>query len=651
MPTTSATGIPASPTATWKALAHLIAARPKIRVWDPATNKFDRAKNLTSRLPHEPAAVLLYLHNRTQVLVLDFDTKHHSQQIVDADFARALSWITEAGGVAVTDHSTSGGRHILVPLAIGTTATLAEVIQLMRLLEARLPSLDKTPMTNPKTGCITAPGSPCREGGHRILDGTLATAIDAFATRSDPGLLPRLNVLLGALNPSPTNNSITSAGDATTGTGPHERLRPEYTRATTLPDRISAYATTGHLSPDRSWRSHSEARQSVLAHAALHGHSLATIQALMAPGRPWHTGLAAAYARYGHQAEKALHRDWRKALNWADANSRYFRPVHAQDLVHTGGTTRGPELHRGWLANATAWLETQFSGHRYSWIGAAIYQALAIHAVRAGEVINGVPVVGVGGRSLSIATGLLSETTVWEFLRQTRDLPGSPLVRTRTAQGREPDYYALTQQNRMGVSREAVAATRVEDVHQAWKVVGHRHRRIYELIVHQQVESPRNVFAAAHVATSTGYDILAALRTTGLITHQRGHLSAGPVTLDDIAAAHHLEEQRTQRIQRHQRERASWHAWLIRRADAHHQPASQNHAAGPSAIAQAHDAHHEEYLSAVLSNGPPRIDEESLAIELLAELVGARVLTTCGTASPQVSRVRAQRLYGPVKTR
>ena len=202
MSLTSAPTVPADPAASWKALAHLIAARPSIRVWDPSTNKFDATRNLTSRLPRLPAAALIYHRNRTHILVLDFDTKKHGQHAVDADFARALSWITDAGGVAVTDQSTSGGRHIIVPLAIGTSATLAEIMPLMRLLEARLPSLDKTPMTNPKTGCITVPGSPCREGGHRILDGPLAAAIESFTTRSDPGLLPRLNVLLGALTPA-----------------------------------------------------------------------------------------------------------------------------------------------------------------------------------------------------------------------------------------------------------------------------------------------------------------------------------------------------------------------------------------------------------------------------------------------------------------
>nr|VTP04715.1 hypothetical protein BIN_B_05668 [Mycobacterium riyadhense] len=634
MSTTAATQVPASPAATWKALAHLIAARPKIRVWNPATNKFDRTKDLTGRLPHVPAAVLLYQRDRTHVLVLDFDTKRHGQHNVDADFARALSWITDAGGVAVTDHSTSGGRHILVPLAIGTSATLAEISHLMRLLEARLPSLDKTPMTNPKTGCITVPGSPCREGGHRILDGSLTVAIDAFTTRSHPSLLPRLNVLLGALNSPPSNTAQPSAADVHTaidaiaGTGPHARLRPEYTRTADLPDRITAYATTGQLPPDRTWRSHSEARQSILAHAVLHGHSLATIQALMAPGRPWHAGLASAYTRYHHNADKALERDFHKALTWAATNSRFFRPIRAQEPeLHTRGGGKGPRLLRAWLANAVAWLDEQYAGHRYRWIGAAVYQALAIYAVRAGEVINGVPVVGVGGRSLSLATGLLAETTVWEFLRDTRDLPGSPLIRARVAHGREPDYYALTQQCRVPVSERTIGGIRVENVHIAWKVIGHRHRRIYELIAYQRMTKPDEIFAAARSSISTGYTSLAALATAGLINQRRGHVSIGPVTLDDIATAHHIEEQRAHRISRHQRERAVWHQWLSVREGLHEMLADDQFKT-PDGAGEQLFGHHEEYLTAVLATGPPSIDEEHQALELLAELMGARVIMT-----------------------
>ena len=207
-------------------------------------------------------------------------------------------------------------------------------------------------MTNPKTGCITVPGSPCREGGHRILDGPLAAAIESFTTRSDPGLLPRLNVLLGALTPA--HAAAPSSGpDAITGTGPNARLSPEYTRANDLPERITAYATTGQLPNDSTWRSHSEARQAVLAHAVLHGHSLATVTALMAPGRPWHTGLATAYTRYHHHAGTALTRDWQKALTWAAATAHLFRPACAQEQVHTGGTTKGTQTTAGLVGERT----------------------------------------------------------------------------------------------------------------------------------------------------------------------------------------------------------------------------------------------------------------------------------------------------------
>ncbi|MGV7724249.1 hypothetical protein PJN26_11555 [Mycobacterium kansasii] len=632
MSTTTLADPGVDPATAWKALAHLIAARPTIRIWNPATNKFDRSKNLTSRLPPLPAAVMLYLHGRTQILALDFDTKHHSQHVVDADTTRALTWITEAGGVAVTDQSTSGGRHILVPLAAGTSATAAEISALLRLLEARLPSLDKTPMTNPTTGCITVPGSPCREGGHRRLDGPLAAAIHAFTERSHPALLPRLNVLLGALTPTPNTASPIIAAhhgapthDAITGEGTQARLRPEYTRTTDLPARITAYATTGQLPTDSTWRSHSEARQSVLAHAVLHGHSLNTIRALIAPGRPWHRGLAAAYHRYGHNADTALQRDFHKALTWAAAHSPLFRPARAQASEHTRGGGCGPANLRAWLANATAWVEKTYSSHPYRWIGPAVYQALAIHASWAGEVINGTPVVGVGGRSLSLATGLLSETTVWQFLRETRDQPGSPLVRTRVAQGRQPDHYALTRQHRLHIESSVIAATRIEPVHLAWKVLGHRHRRIYELIAHHQLNTPQHVFAAAHVAASTGYDSLAVLATAGLITRQRGELSPGPVTLDDIAAAHHLDEQRAQRIQRHQRERAAWHDWLDVREQARNQPIGR-HKPTTTTVPEPLEDHDQEYLAAVLATGPPPDDDELRAIEVIDQLIGARVV-------------------------
>ena len=364
----------------------------------------------------------------------------------------------------------------------------------------------------------------------------------------------------------------------------------------------------------------------MLAHAVLHGHSLATVQALIAPGRPWHTGLAGAYTRYDHNAAKALERDFTKALNWAATNGQFFRPLRAQEQVHTRGKAAGPQLHRAWLANALAWLDKEYRGHRYRWIGAAVYQALAIHAVRAGDVINGVPVVGVGGRSLSIATGLLSETTVWQFLRETRDQPGSPLVRTRIAQGRQPDYYALTAQTNWTWNRRPSHEPALKTSTPPGKSSATATDASTSSSSHHELTKPEEIFAAAHTNTSTGYTTLAALSTAGLITGARGQVSIGPVSLDNIAAAHHLDEQRAERIERHHRERAIWRNWLALRENAPTDDA--DHVNDPQACTEPPDPHRAEYLTAVLTTGPPTIDEEHDALQLLADLVGGRVVAT-----------------------
>lgn len=200
---------PQSPALVWKRLAPLVAAsgRSLMRLWNPDTEKFSDTAKRTDRLPSRPAAVYLYTRKRTQLLWLDFDSKRWGPKAVDADMATAAAWLSECGGIVVTDHSTSGGAHLLCPLAIGTTASHDEMVQLVRLLSARLPTLDITPNTNAETGCMTPPGSPCREGGYRTLDCSLDAAVEAFTTRSAPDLLPRLYMLLGALNPSPRRNA------------------------------------------------------------------------------------------------------------------------------------------------------------------------------------------------------------------------------------------------------------------------------------------------------------------------------------------------------------------------------------------------------------------------------------------------------------
>lgn len=102
-----------------------------MRVWNPATEKFSDTAKRTDRLPTRPAAVYPVLAPPYQTGVARLRCQGRGAAAVDADMATALSWLTECGGVIVTDRSTSGGGHLICPLAIGTSASHNEMVQLV----------------------------------------------------------------------------------------------------------------------------------------------------------------------------------------------------------------------------------------------------------------------------------------------------------------------------------------------------------------------------------------------------------------------------------------------------------------------------------------------------------------------------------------
>ena len=612
-----------------------------MRIWSPDTDKFSQTRPLPATLPTHPAAVYLYNKRRTRLLPMDFDTKRGGSAAVERDLAQAVAWITQCGGVTVTDRSTSAGRHLLVPLAIGTTASFDEITRLMRLLAARLPTLDITPNLNPTQGCITPPGSPCKQGGHRQLDGTLQAAHEAFTTRSAPDLLPRLYVLLGALTPHPHRGdrtpSATPATSYTIDEHDNQRLAPAYVRHDPLPAAVENFATSGILhAGDRTWPTPSEARMSVIAHAVWRGHSPASITALIAPGRPWHDGLGAAYRRYHHHTAAALNRDFTKAISWLIENPLKDRPPQHRTKYTQGGSCRdpGPQHLRHWLANACAWADQEFRGQRYRWTVHCVLQSLAINAVRAGQTVNGTPTVGVGGRGLSLAAGLLSPDTIWRVLRDLRERPGSPVTHIRPAIGVDADWYALTRHNRVETNPVRLERARVEDVHPAWLVLGHHHRRIYELVAHHELTRTDSLRAAVCVSASTLNASIATLTTVGLITRTgRATVGIGRVSLDDVAAAHHIDGIRQERIAEYRAERQQWRAWLEAR-DAHRAwptPAANQEYPTAGTMPTHDTAAEHAYLESVMATGPPEDPYAEHALELdaidaVVSLLGGRLL-------------------------
>lgn len=632
---TSAT-VQASPvlvaTDTWKALARRLspAGLDRVKVFDPETRVYKKTRKISNKLPELMAAVYIYVGRRTTLLVLDFDSKTHGAGQVDADFARALRWFRDCGARVITDRSSSGGRHILVPLAIGTSASFEELQPLMAQLAARLRTLDIGPMQKPVEGCVSVPGTRCSGGGYRLLDGSLAEAVDALMVRSEPTLLPALYALMGTLpDPNPAQPAGNATGDDSefiTGHGDDEQLVEAYWWTKAFPIDVLEFARDGLMA--RAWESPSEARQSVVANAVLRGYTRGRIRALMNPAAEW-SALGDSYRdKHGIHADSQYDRDFATAIRYAIGYAAKTR-----SRTHKGNYTQFSELDtpseiRSWLSYALAWADRHFHGE-LRWTVRDVFSSIAALAVLTGETVSGIPVLGVGGRSLSLGTGLLSHRATANVLRRTREMIGSPTMLTRRCIGREPDYYALVANNPDDIDPLPLDRVRVALVHPAWSRLGRQHRWIYELIVHHAMSVPAEIYAAASVHPRTGQDSVRFLIGEGLITRARGRLAPGPVTLDSIAATYELDEVITARKQRYRRERQIWHTWLELREELrlHPDTAPDDHALPtPDYVRD----HHAEYMESVMANAPPQEDDPGTnsAIEMVRQIIGAHVLNS-----------------------
>ncbi|WP_280493219.1 hypothetical protein [Nocardia asiatica] len=596
-----------------------------MRLWNPRREGYnDRAQTLTRKLPDQPAAVPIYRDGRTRLLALDFDSTRDHTGAVDRDVERCLGWVREAGGRAITDRSTSGGRHILIPLPLGVTLELAEAGSVVRLLAERLPTLDITPMLNADSGCITPPGSRCKQGGYRRLDGSIDDALDTLTTRSAPGFLHHLQHLVAGTAHEVTTTRTTCTtprAPRTTdaiardiqlweGEGERTRLRAQYRRQGPISATVEAFARGGVAPADGRWMTRagrldrSAARQSVLAAALVRGYCYLEVRAqLPTAGGSWR-GFADAYRRYGRGADAAMRRDWTSACRWAERTVPEFLSV-AHKTKDTGGSPRhrpSAHLQQRWLAAATSWVHAQWPRSPRRWTVLAVLQALAWASAVDGQLARGVPVIEFGGRSLSLAAGHLPESTVWGVLRELRELPGAPILRIRPGQGLLADRYALVTPHH-GVhpvrpNDGQTVRTRVEPVHPAWSVLGLHCRHLYELVTREGLTTPADVFTAARFSSSAGYNALAVLTTAGLITHTHGRLQTGTTSLDDIAHAHGLHHRRIERLARHHRHRATWRHWLHQHTGREHVHAHLPSAAGqPRATSAAIVLHRAEIRS------------------------------------------------------
>lgn len=69
----------------------------------------------------------------------------------------------------------------------------------------------------------------------------------------------------------------------------------------------------------------------------------------------------------------------------------------------------------------------------------------------------------------------------------------------RRGLGIDADRYALTTHNLVHDDPARIDRVRVEAVHDAWSVLGHHLRRVYELVAYHGLTSKADVYAAARL--------------------------------------------------------------------------------------------------------------------------------------------------------
>ena len=563
----------------WQALAGRLAGVPRMRLrtYDTRIGKhvYPRPDTTLSSLPpHVPAAVMLYdTALRCRALALDFDAGRLGSDAVTVDAESAIAFFRDLGATVVADVADSGGRHVWLPLQ--RPATVEQMRELTALCARLWPTLDTSPSNNPTDGCLTPPGSRCKDGRFRRLTVTFDEAITAVELRNSPDVLARAHAALRMLAPASATPPTTAATTAVAPALPHRF---------SLSARHQLIAIEGKVPADTSTRSgpwtRSHACFAVLCAAARRGLRLEDVEQQMDTGR-W-PGLTALYiGRYGARWRPSLRREWVKAQTVVSGPDRP-QTVSTDPTLETHRTGGAPPTARlshtaaerafvlAWLDHAEDHVLTTMPGpvgHRVL----AVIHALAYLAWR-----NRSRFVSAGTRSYAhAAAGCLDHTTVAETLHMLRTLHESQqlLRRVTPTNGRDADRYELLLPESARHPR-TVNPTRTLRPLPAVFGVSHpdlpRRRllgaigwRLYRALCRGVTGTPLQVAQAAGVGRSSTYRLLAALATLGLAQQdEAGNWRLGlgdPYTAGSSTQNHdHLRRLHAG----HQADRTAWRARL-----------------------------------------------------------------------------------------
>ncbi|MEV6349578.1 hypothetical protein [Actinoplanes sp. NPDC051851] len=553
---------------TWRTLAPHLTRSPHMRLrrYNRAVRRhiYPTDEALTTELPRRPAALRTFTDGGVAwSIALDFDAKHHSAAAVAQHADDAARFFTRLGGSTIVDVATSGGRHVWVPLTV--PMNLHQARQLAAACRRLWPSLDISPTVGPTEGCLTAPGSRCKDGRFRTLVTPLPDAVRAVTRRSAHDLIDRALTLLTDLVGPPEDEA------------PPHRPRPVAGGALRPLGPVHAYiAERGIWPSDRTtdqnqpW-TRSEACYAVLRAAAARGYTEDDILHRLESGQ-W-SGLLALYTgRYQHQWRRRFKAEWKKALTAPSTNA-------TQAHQSTGGHPREDterDFARRWLAIMTTAADALVPGSdRHN--ARALLWALAWLAWRTGRRH-----IEAGTRSYSRGcAGLIDHSTAAKLLTKLRDLPEHqrPLRRISSGRGTHGDLYELiippayaelaTDPATWPEPRPIPGVFGVRDPENPRsKLLGATGWRVHQALANGATGTATQIARAAGVSRSEAYAVLPTLVRLQLAakisTSQPGTASSGADwevgerSVDQAGGAADAPAHLAALDQRHRAERATW---------------------------------------------------------------------------------------------
>jgi len=524
-------------------------------------------RELSAKLPPDPAAIRIYGNGMCRALFFDLDTKNTPAHEVEWQTLGLMHLLEQCGGRPFSDSSPNGGRHVYLPLEIRLSVT--EAVTLVEAAQLRFSAIDPSPHRNARHGCIRPPGSKHKSGGYQTLDQPPDEVLEAFRHAGGYDVIEKLTYAL-----KPQIERRADKGQAPEEIEPLDNALTDGAAPGRLSQRMRDIAIAGW--DGFGYPSASEARMAVLTGAAAVGYAFHDVVVRIEHGI-W-PGLAGLYAtKYTNhnQRAKALSRDWHKAQKLVATNRggpenqgrSYAHKFDTSHPISQGGTPTGEETREiTYEENAfiRTWLKAAQTHHRRlgnRYVAHFVVEQLALAAIHAGK-----REIAWGCRSLSLKAGC-SPQTVAQTLKNLEKYGW--LKKIGVGRGRDGDTYRLTlPADLTGAEKLRWLKGRIHGLRPAFRVLGPCAAMVFAAI-EQNHHTTAAVIKHTGLSRNQVAEEIKTLHAHGAIEHTKAGWIAKSERLDliaeDLGVLELIEKIKAKiKAQRH-----AWWAWLNNR----HNPA------------------------------------------------------------------------------